>query len=741
VNITYAQDNGSSHSISTQCELLELGEDLGQIVNVSSINLLLPSAAWNITDVELNFTDIKLEREENVIEDQDLYGENFIYYSNPTKKRLQLGVQLKILETTTIYGLYIYGRKVPGTVTDIKFQINGYDNANNKPNNTIYRKIDLNISDAEDWYYQDFSSAPKTLTKGNYSLVMNGTEIGDALDKASLYYWKYNEINPITPNLYISEYVNSWTNSIVNSTYLHKIIQKTDKIYWPEDIEMKVGINGQDYNVSNGLSVGNGNSNITDLNFSSGFDFEIPIKTNQDIRLIFNLSYIVNAKKSLISNSIVKISENLPNNWSLYFDTHRYFNKHIIKFYYPKSWENLSISRDIGLGWENISLDISIDEINNILTIHNENITDGADWEIIANSPNIDLNLYFPGFEWEPEQVLQFSIPIVEGNFTFFITNPLGFRFEESIEISDITLERTFFSYTIPEKPLEGTYLLEIFWNNGTDAGVQSQEFQVKIPPVPFTVDPMLIVIGIVSAIGVSVLSVASYITIRNYRRRKIEEAQKFYNKCMDVLNLDYIIVSDKKSGLNVYQQKFTTKEIDAAMISGFLQAIHTFGIELIKIEDQSQTIKLEYKDSIIIMTEFVNLRLILIMKEHPSPNFLYSLDDLAYDIYKFYGALIEEFTGDIKPFKTIEKLLKRHLNTSLTYPMTISKKEKLERIRISQSEKSLINKATFIMKKSGTASFVFASLLPEGECSPKDIEIFLKLIDKNIFQVKDLNI
>ncbi|MFX0138008.1 MAG: hypothetical protein ACFFDN_30480, partial [Candidatus Hodarchaeota archaeon] len=393
INITCAQINGESHSISTQFELLELGEDLGQISNVSSINLLLPSATWNITEVELNFTDIKLEREENVIEDQDLYGNNYIYYDNPIKKRVQLGVQLKILETTTIYGVYIYGRKVPGTITDIKFQINGYDSINNEPNNTIYRKIDLNISDTEDWYYQDFSSDPKTLTKGNYSLVMNGTEIGDLADKTSIYYWKYNEINPITPNLYISEYDGTWTNSIVNSTYLHKIIQKTNKIYWPEDIEMKVGIDGQDYNVSNGLSVGTGNLNVTGLNLSNGSDFEIPIKTNQDIRLIFNLSYRVNAQESLISDSIVKISQNLPNNWSLYFDTHRYFNKHIIKFYYPKSWENLSISRDIGLGWENISLDISIDEINNILTIHNENITDGADWKITANSPNINLNL------------------------------------------------------------------------------------------------------------------------------------------------------------------------------------------------------------------------------------------------------------------------------------------------------------------------------------------------------------
>ena len=55
-------------------------------------------------------------------------------------------------------------------------------------------------------------------------------------------------------------------------------------------------------------------------------------------------------------------------------------------------------------------------------------------------------------------------------------------------------------------------------------------------------------------------------------------------------------MVTDKRSGLNVYTQNFIEKEIDAALISGFLQAIHSFGIELIKVEDQSQIIKLEYK-------------------------------------------------------------------------------------------------------------------------------------------------
>ncbi|MFX0167461.1 MAG: hypothetical protein ACFE9V_19215, partial [Candidatus Hodarchaeota archaeon] len=192
----------------------------------------------------------------------------------------------------------------------------------------------------------------------------------------------------------------------------------------------------------------------------------------------------------------------------------------------------------------------------------------------------------------------------------------------------------------------------------------------------------------------------------------------------------------DKKSGLNVYIQNFSEKKIEASLISGFLQAIHSFGIELIKVEDQSQTIKLEYKDSIILMSEFVNIRIIMIMKESPSRFFLYALEDLAYDIYKNFGGLIDTFDGDVKPFKSIEILLKQHLNVSFIYPLRIAKIEKLKKIRITQNERVYINKAVNLMKTTNLDYFFIKSLLPEEECNPKDIENLLSLMEKNVFQL-----
>ena len=135
-------------------------------------------------------------------------------------------------------------------------------------------------------------------------------------------------------------------------------------------------------------------------------------------------------------------------------------------------------------------------------------------------------------------------------------------------------------------------------------------------------------------------------------------------------------------------------------------------------------------------MTEFVNLRIILLMTEHPSRFFLYSLEELAYDIYKIYGESIDNFDGDVHPFKGIENLLKQHLNASFVYPVRLAKIEKLEKIRIAQNDRLFINKAVSLMKMNNQDHFLIKSILPGKECNPKDIDVILNLIDKGIFQM-----
>jgi len=730
IPFSYAQDNGFSNY--SNFELHEYSEITEAKENVTSLNIEFPEVNWSMTDIEINFTDIELEREIKTIEDTK-FGDNYIYRQNNAKKRLGLGLQLEITDPSILFGVYIKGERSDTNET-IQFQLRGYDEENNKPNNTIYRTMELNISVDDGWYYQNFSADPYELQIGNYSLVMLGD---DSLSIASTFSWFLNEINPSIPNLHTSEYVNSWSDGLVNTTFLCKLNHKTEKVYYPQDINMKVAINGEEYEIINGPIVGSGFIEIHNVSyFQDDYVLTIPIKNNISVSLIFNCNYSVNITNSFSSTGSIKIEENLDNVWTMLPVFSRISNNYYVKFEYPKSWFYLTVYRKLGVGWENITSLLEIDKDKNTIIIPNNTILDGAEWKIEANSPNINFNMEMLNTEWKRGDELEFSVnaPVTQGNITFIIIKPSGKA--ELVEIKEAVSGLNFFSFEIPSNWTKGTYIGEIYWNNETDVGMLSQEFQISIASIPFTMDPWMIFAIILITVGISVAGIMSYRTIKTMRNKQAERKQKLYDSCIDILNLDYIMVTDKKSGLNVYTQSFVEKAIDASLISGFLQAIHSFGIELIKVEDQSQTIKLEYKDSIILMSEFVNIRLILIMKERPSRFFLYSIEELAYDIYKNYGNLIDTFNGDVKPFQSIEPLLKQHLNVSFVYPLRIAQIEKLEKIRITQSERVYINKAVSLMKTKNMNHFYIKSLLPGKECSPKDVETILNLLEKKIFQL-----
>ncbi len=130
-------------------------------------------------------------------------------------------------------------------------------------------------------------------------------------------------------------------------------------------------------------------------------------------------------------------------------------------------------------------------------------------------------------------------------------------------------------------------------------------------------------------------------------------------------------------------------------------------------------------------MTEFVNLRLIIIMGKNPSENFLYSVESLAYYIYKYYGKLLDNFDGGLKPFLGISKLVEKFLNISFIAPLKIAMNKSF---KLSQDEKDMVNKASKFMQENDFEYFHSIYLLPDNACTPKDYETILRLIEKGIF-------
>ncbi|MFX1294630.1 MAG: hypothetical protein ACFFD2_07230, partial [Promethearchaeota archaeon] len=230
INYSKAQVEGVSLSFPTNFTMEEFTENFDSLDNVTSFEIPLPSYSWNLTNLQLNFSNINLQREIKPIEDQPHGDYGNIYYTNPSRKTHGLGVQINLTETTRIFGAYIYGYKTPETTEVIQVQIRGYNDAENKPNDTIYAFTNINVSLIPGWYLQSFNSSVR-LPKGNYYLVLFGI-----VSWGTNYYWAYNEDDPKDPNLYTSKYTNDWNIGVQNAPYLYKLIQKVNKSYNPEEI-------------------------------------------------------------------------------------------------------------------------------------------------------------------------------------------------------------------------------------------------------------------------------------------------------------------------------------------------------------------------------------------------------------------------------------------------------------------------------------------------------------------------
>jgi hypothetical protein len=714
---TRAQDQSPTLEISSSLWLTEYANDLGQKSNDSLVNIDFPTSTWNLSAININFTSIKMGSETVTIEEQESGFETI------RRKNIEIfGMQLNITEQSTIFAVEIYGYKTqesssPGPVY---VRIEGWNSGSRRPNGVVYgEQIELNISLIPNWYIQNFNS-PIDLTPGYYCLVIDGT----SADSKDRYYWYINNLN-VNSSLYMSYNDDGDWEYRFGDVFLHKIKRRINRSYYPEDINMVARINNNSYQVKNDGTIGKGTLSIVDLNFSPySATMNIFILNNLSIELLLNYEYQISIHNSFMEKAEGVIREGKPIQWVLQPQITRISYNHSIIFRFPKNWFNFSIYKN-GL---NITPQTYLNYSRRLLYVPNATIENGAMWRFVANSPQISFQLNVPKSTFGPQQDIQFSIqePVMEGNYTIILYNSLGFQIEtKTLQLPGDT---NYFAYSLSTNPEEGLYKCYTFWNNATDAGLQIYDFKVIMP---FTV-PIEIIYGILMGIAsIILLTATSFVLVKRTKRKKNERRERIYNEYMDALNIEYFIVSDKNSGLSVYDQIITGDEMDSSLISGFLQAIRSFGIELTKSRQESQTIKLEYHDSKILMSEFKDFRLVFIMKDSPSEDFLKAVDSLSIEIDNELGKFMENFDGDLKPFEKIHDIAEKYLQIALIYPLKVVK---FGKVRFNQTEKQIIERALKVMKQRNSDYFYVSNLFGKNKFQVKDAENILNLIKKKIF-------
>lgn len=710
--------------------MIEFSEDSGTIENSSLVSIDLLSSNWILTEIDLNFTGIKMNYEIKVIEEEATGFEMLRGSYNEI-----LGMQINITEPTIIYSVDIFGYKAIKTTSPspVYVRIEGWDSINRRPNGVVYSSIViLNMTEGiPQWNRQKFQS-PINLIPGFYCLVVDATGIS----WNDRYYWFINNENPtsqLSMCLY-DDYLDEWQNR-TGDVFLHKITQKVNRVYFPSEINMTAEVDGNSYIITDRIELGTGILTLMNLDFyTSGAMINIIIRNNLSISLEFNFNYHISLKHLIFSEGSVLIREHLKNKWTVKPEFIRvYPSLFSIKFYYPDSWYNLTVYRN-GL---DITLDVDLNNTDNYILISNNTIKNGATWLISAYSPNIDFTLNIQKTEFEPLQDLKFSViaPIIQGNITYILIDALGF--EEFRATKKVVSQETLFCYNLSANPHEGIYTAYLFWYNSTDAGIETQEFSIILP---FTI-PLEVILDIIFLVTIILGgSISGFVLVKRRRRIKNEHRQRILNKYTDILNLNYFILSEKNSGLTVYEQFFTGKYLNSSLISGFLQAVRTFGIELTDVNMQTRSVKLDFQNSKILMSDYKNSRIIFIMEKNPSQDFINSINALSYDIEEKFGHIFEGFDGDITHFSEIKALLDLHLHTSLIYPLKVIIQPK----KYTSHEQMMINRALEIMKEKSTNHFFVSSLHDkQKEFQLNDAEAILNLIEKRIFQPinKDFNL
>ncbi|MFX1530796.1 MAG: hypothetical protein ACFFBC_06760, partial [Promethearchaeota archaeon] len=498
IDISHAQGIDTPILLSSKFQMKEYAENIDNNTGVSSIDIPLPSETWNITNIELNITDIKLGKEVKPIEDK---GQSIQIIDS--RGKLGYGVELNITEPTILFGVYIYGYITGTPVYPVYVQIQGYDVGIDAPDENILGSTLINIS-SPGWHLQMFEEEI-SLTSGKYYLVINGSELEFPADK-STYNWFYNSSGTLNPLLNTAVYDNDWKKDKTGEPFLHKLVQRVNRSFNAEEVNMTAEFNGSSYPILDGPTQGTGNLTVNELITPNSTNFNIAIRNNRSIDLLFNVSYHIKLVNIFLSDGQVQLIEGVANRWVLTPEINRIYYNYTVKFDYPTSWYNFSVLRN-GLDAPNVT----INPTDKYILFSDASIIPGASWEISANSPNTVLSLNTPKTKFEPNQDLEFSVlpPLNPGNLTYILINSLGFEeYRETIEIITTTTSQIVLSYTLSSNPNEGIYSAYIYWFDGEDAGIVSQDFKVNIP---FVLNPIYIVIIVVGSITIAGVSFTTY--------------------------------------------------------------------------------------------------------------------------------------------------------------------------------------------------------------------------------------
>ncbi|GAB4319276.1 MAG: hypothetical protein Kow0069_22800 [Promethearchaeota archaeon] len=233
-------------------------------------------------------------------------------------------------------------------------------------------------------------------------------------------------------------------------------------------------------------------------------------------------------------------------------------------------------------------------------------------------------------------------------------------------------------------------------------------ELRAPLPPGGLQLPPWAVPLVLAAGAAVVVTAGTYKGVVVPKRRRRQEQLVSVANAFDDAVNLLHVLVIYKATGTCIYFKSFAAEEINPDLISGFLQAVHSFGSELKGVTEALDEMK--YGENTLLMNDGETVRTTLVLSKPPSQNLRATLSRFTLAFEDRYREHLADWKGQLGVFKGADDLVDELLNTSVILPHQIN--ENLEGFKKTKEE---LARAVFrIARKlaAGERSYFFIAML-----------------------------
>jgi len=169
-----------------------------------------------------------------------------------------------------------------------------------------------------------------------------------------------------------------------------------------------------------------------------------------------------------------------------------------------------------------------------------------------------------------------------------------------------------------------------------------------------------------------------------DYEKKRLPSLGFLNKKVEDINNLQYILIIHKETGTNLFNYPCSELELNSDLLSGFLQAITTFGSE-IDLNKSSSLEEIRWHGFVIALSEGKFIKSAFFCKSSPSTTLKANIKYFIINFENKYKNILEKWTGKSIAFQNIFELIDKFFKVGSKilffiprYSEEVNKKEKI---------------------------------------------------------------